>query len=278
MMPWNPCLSFRKSYYNKCRREMIRNLLDVLRQRNKNAEHRHLDVQQYADKQEMIEGIEELSQTTVKEAMVPRIDVEFISTQYTFHDIVERVNKMGFSRYPVYQDTIDNIIGMMYAKDLLRVVEHPDDFSLVRLLRKVYFVPDSKKLDELLKEFKRRKIHIAVAVDEYGGVSGIICLEDILEMIVGDIQDEFDNETEDVVKISSNVYLCDARTPIDELNEFLGIELPDEDFETIGGFVFEQFGKIPENLEKVSYKNIDFVVQSISGHKINTVKLIINNA
>lgn len=256
---------------------MIRNLLDVLRQRNKDAQQKHRDVQQYADKLEMIEGIEELSETTVKEAMVPRIDVEFISTQYTFHDIVDRVNEMGFSRYPVYQDTIDNIIGMMYAKDLLRVVEHPDDFSLVRLLRKVYFVPDSKKLDELLKEFKRRKIHIAVAVDEYGGVSGIICLEDILEMIVGDIQDEFDNETEDVVKISSNVYLCDARTPIDELNEFLGIDLPDEDFETIGGFVFEQFGKIPENLEKVSFKNIDFVVQSISGHKINTVKLIINN-
>ncbi len=234
--------------------------------------HKHIDS---LDKLDMIQGIEELSDTTVKEVMVPRIDVEFLSTEITFSDIIKRITEKGFSRYPVYEETIDNIVGMLYAKDIIKYFEKRDNFVVEQIMRKAYFVPDSKRLDELLKEFKRRKIHIAVAVDEYGGVSGIICLEDILEIIVGDIQDEFDNETEDIIKIASNVYLCDARTPIDELNDFLGIDLPDEDFETIGGFVFELFGRIPENLEVVSYNHIDFIVQSISGHKINTVKLII---
>lgn len=253
---------------------MLSNILSSLK--NRSVRHsRKKELLSYSDKLEMIQGIEELSETTVKEVMVPRIDVEFISTEFSLEDIIKRVTKTGFSRYPVYQDTIDNIIGLMYAKDLLRIIENENHFSIEKLPRKAYFVPDSKKLDELLKEFKRRKVHIAVAVDEYGGVSGIVCLEDIIEVIVGDIQDEFDNETEDITKISNNVYLCDARTPIDELNENLGLELPDEDFETIGGFVFELFGKIPDNLEAVTYEHIEFVVQSISGHKINTVKLII---
>ncbi|MGM0431592.1 MAG: hemolysin family protein [Spirochaetota bacterium] len=253
---------------------MLSNILTSLKNRTQRHS-RKKELLSYSDKLEMIQGIEELSDTTVKEVMVPRIDVEFISTEFSLEDIIKRVTKTGFSRYPVYQDTIDNIIGLMYAKDLLRIIENENHFSIEKLLRKAYFVPDSKKLDELLKEFKRRKVHIAVAVDEYGGVSGIVCLEDIIEVIVGDIQDEFDNETEDITKISNNVYLCDARTPIDELNEYLGLELPDEDFETIGGFVFELFGKIPENLEAVMYEHVEFVVQSISGHKINTVKLII---
>ena len=151
-----------------------------------------------------------------------------------------------------------------------------EPFSVKEIMRKPYFVPDSKRLDALLKEFKRRKIHIAVAVDEYGGISGIISLEDILELIVGDIQDEFDDEKDDIVKINEGIYICDARTTIDELNETLNVKLPDEDFETLGGFLFELFGKIPENLEKISYENLDFIVQSIDGHKINSVKLVIN--
>ncbi len=230
------------------------------------------------EKLDMIQGIEELSDTTVKEVMVPRIDVEFFSTDMTLNSVIQQINDKGFSRYPVFTDTIDNIIGMIYAKDILSYVGNKNPFSVEKSMRKAYFVPDSKRLDEMLKEFKIRKVHIAVAVDEYGGVSGIICLEDILEMIVGDIQDEFDNETDDIVKIAKNIFLCEARTPIDELNEALGLELSDEDFETIGGFVFELFGKIPENLETVTYRNIEFIVQSMSGHKINTVKLVIKDS
>ncbi len=229
------------------------------------------------EKMKMIKGIEELPDTTVKEVMVPRIDVEFFDQGMSLADCISLITMKGYSRYPVYKDTIDNIIGMIYAKDILRFVGNHENFAIEEAMRKVYFVPESKKLDELLREFKRRKLHIAVSVDEYGGVSGIICLEDILELIVGDIQDEFDNESEDIVEISANVYLCDARTDIDELNDLLHLNLPNEDFETIGGFVFELFGKIPVNMETVSYKNVDFIVHSISGHKINTVKLVVRD-
>jgi len=234
-----------------------------------------------AEKLEMIEGIEELSQTTVKEAMVPRIDVEFIAHDAASGPLLATVAEQGYSRYPVYKDTIDNVIGILYVKDILKEVEHLQTLSVKKISRKPFFVPDSKKLDELLKEFKRRKVHIAVAIDEYGGVSGIICLEDIIEIIVGDIQDEFDDEKADFTELGKGIYLCDARTQIDELNDALGIALPDEDFETLGGFVFELFGKIPDSLEKISYETaagiIDFIVQDIEGHKINTIKLVLRN-
>ncbi|MCK5154789.1 MAG: HlyC/CorC family transporter [Spirochaetales bacterium] len=229
----------------------------------------------------MIEGIEELSETTVKEVMIPRIDVEFISIGDDNSSLLLSISELGFSRYPVYKETIDNVIGILYVKDLIKNVETLPVFSVKNIIRKPFFVPDSKKLDDLLREFKRRKVHIAVAIDEYGGVSGIICLEDILEVIVGDIQDEFDDEKEDFVELGKGIYLCEARVQIDELNESLGLELPDEDFETLGGFVFELFGKIPESLEKISFKtdtaDVDFIVQDIEGHKINTIKIIIRN-
>jgi CBS domain containing-hemolysin-like protein len=143
-----------------------------------------------------------------------------------------------------------------------------------KIVRKAYFVPESKRLDSLLREFRRRRVHIAVVVDEYGGVSGIACLEDIIEEIVGDIQDEFDNEREDILEIGDGVYLCDARVNIEDLNEELDAELPDEDFDTLGGFVFDLFGKIPVKYEKVSYRGLDFIVQSMDGHKIKTVKIV----
>ena len=238
-------------------------------------------LEEISEKQDMIKGIEELSETTVKEVMVPRIDVQFVSIDDASTALLTSISELGFSRYPVYKDTIDNVIGILYVKDILKNSGSLPEFSVKDIIRKPFFVPDSKKLDDLLKEFKRRKVHIAVAIDEYGGVSGIICMEDILEVIVGDIQDEFDDEKEDFVKLGNGIYLCEARAQIDELNETLGIELPDDDFETIGGFVFELFGRIPETLEKISFKtntgNIDFIVQDIEGHKINTIKLVIGN-
>jgi CBS domain containing-hemolysin-like protein len=161
------------------------------------------------------------------------------------------------------------------VKDLLKQVKNPEDFSIEKIIRRPYFVPESKRLDSLLREFKRRRVHIAVAVDEYGGVSGIVCLEDIIEEIVGDIQDEFDNEVEDILEIGSGTYLCDARVDIEDLNEKLKLDLPEEDFDTLGGFVFDLFGKIPVKYEKVVYKGVDLIIQEMDGHKIKTVKLVI---
>jgi magnesium and cobalt transporter len=150
-----------------------------------------------------------------------------------------------------------------------------EDLKLETIIRKPYFVPESKRIDSLLREFKRRHVHIAIAVDEYGGVSGIVCLEDIIEEIVGDIQDEFDNEREDILKIGDGVWLCDARVNIADLNEEVPISLPEEDFDTLGGLVFDLFGKIPVKYEKVGFRGHEFIIQDMDGHKINTVKIVL---
>jgi magnesium and cobalt transporter len=225
---------------------------------------------------EMVKGIISLSESNVKEIMVPRIDVVSISLDTPIPDIVTIISDCGHSRFPVYHDTVDNIVGMLYAKDLLHyMVKEESEIDLEKLIRPAYFVPESKKLDSLLMEFQRRRVHIAVVVDEYGGTSGIVCLEDIIEEIVGEIQDEFDNETEELLKVSEGVYLCDARVNLEWLNEQLGIELPSDDFDTLGGLVFHLFGKIPVRYEKMSYRNIDFIIQNMEGHKIDTIKIVL---
>ena len=135
-------------------------------------------------------------------------------------------------------------------------------------------MPESKRIDSLLREFKRRHLHIAIAIDEYGGISGIVCMEDIIEEIVGDIQDEFDNEQADILPLGDNVWLCDARVGLDDLNEAVQSNFPTEEFDTLGGFVFDLFGKIPVKFEKVSWNQYDFIVQEMEGHKVNLIKVI----
>lgn len=227
------------------------------------------------DARDMIKGIVELSQTTVKEVMVPRIDVVFLSKDIALAEMFEMIITCGHSRFPVYEDTIDNVIGILYAKDLLKYLTDRKDIEIGEILRKPYFIPESKRLDTLLREFKRRHVHIAVSVDEYGGVSGIVCLEDIIEEIVGDIQDEFDNEVEDILQIDDKSYLCDGRVDIEDLNKELKLNIPEEDFDTLGGFVFDLFGKIPVKYEKVSSNDVDFIIQDMDGHKIKTVKIVL---
>ena len=227
------------------------------------------------DARDMIKGIVELSETTVKEVMVPRIDVVFLSKDIVPAEMFEMIIDCGHSRFPVFENTIDNVIGILYAKDLLKYLTDRKNIEIGEILRKPYFIPESKRLDTLLREFKRRHVHIAVSVDEYGGVSGIVCLEDIIEEIVGDIQDEFDNEVEDILQIDDKSYLCDGRVDIEDLNEELNLNIPEEDFDTLGGFVFDLFGKIPVKYEKVSSRDVDFIIQDMDGHKIKTVKIVL---
>jgi magnesium and cobalt transporter len=227
------------------------------------------------DEREMIHGIRELASTSVKEIMVPRIDVVFFSLDAPVQEVLQKIVESGYSRFPVYKDTIDNVVGMLYVKDILMKLVQGQPIRFAEILRKPYFVPESKKLDSLLREMKRRKVHIAIVVDEYGGVSGIVCLEDIIEEVIGDIQDEFDDEKEEILRIGDNAFLCDARINLHDLNEELGLGLPEEDFDTLGGFVFELFGKIPARYEKVSYKNLEFVIQEMEGHKIKSVKILL---
>jgi CBS domain containing-hemolysin-like protein len=227
------------------------------------------------EKRDMIRGVVELSETTVKEVMVPRTDTVFIPVDEEKDEYLERIVSSGHSRFPVYKDTMDNVVGILYVKDLLMNLARGQSIDLQALLRKPYFVPESKHIDELLREFKRRHVHIAVVVDEYGGVSGIVCMEDIIEEIVGEIQDEYDDEREDILKIGDGVFLCDARVNLDDLADELDLALPIEDFDTLGGFVFDLFGKIPVKYEKAVYEGNDFIIQDMEGHKINTVKIVL---
>lgn len=225
------------------------------------------------EKEDMIRGVVDLSDTAVKEVMIPRIDVDFIPIDMEVEDLLKRVAESGHSRFPVYAESIDNVVGVLYVKDLINSVAKKEPINLEKIIRKPFFVPESKRIDGLLREFKRRHVHIAIAVDEYGGISGIVCMEDIIEEIVGDIQDEFDNEGEDISSIGEGLWLCDARVDMDDLAECLHSELPSDEFETLGGFVFNLFGKIPVRYEKVRWNNFDFIIQDMDGHKINTVKI-----
>ena len=225
------------------------------------------------EKEDMIRGVVDLSDTAVKEVMIPRIDVDFIPTDIDTEELLKRVAESGHSRFPVYAESIDNVVGVLYVKDLINSFAKKEPINLEKIIRKPFFVPESKRIDGLLREFKRRHVHIAIAVDEYGGISGIVCMEDIIEEIVGDIQDEFDNEGEDISSIGDGLWLCDARVDMDDLAECLHTELPSDEFETLGGFVFNLFGKIPVRYEKVRWKNFDFIIQDMDGHKINTVKI-----
>ncbi len=222
----------------------------------------------------MVQGIVELSDTPAKEVMIPRIDTVFVPEEIGVGRALVKLMETGHSRFPVYRNTIDNVIGILYVKDLLIHLLKGEEVKISEVVRKPYFVPERMKLDRLLREMKQRRTHIAVTVDEYGGISGIIALEDILEEIVGDIQDEFDNEGEDILELGDSEWLCDARVSLVSLNNNLDFHIPTDDFDTLGGFVFDLFGKIPTRYEKISWEELTFVIQALEGHKIQQVKII----
>ena len=226
------------------------------------------------EQREMIRGVVELSGTTVKEVMVPRTDAVFLSAAASKDELLALIVESEHSRFPVYRDTIDNVIGILYVKDVLKALVRDAPFDVTALVRKPFFVPVSKHIDDLLRELRRRRVHIAVVVDEYGGVSGIVCMEDIIEEIVGEIQDEFDHETEDVLEVGEGVWICDARISLKDLAGETGLNLPVDDFDTLGGFVFDLFGKIPVKYEKIAWQETDFIIQEMDGHKINSVKIV----
>jgi magnesium and cobalt transporter len=229
------------------------------------------------DQRQMIRGVVELSDTTVKEVMVPRTDTVFIPADVSKEELFECLSENEHSRYPVYQDTVDQVVGVLHVKDVLKALVNDKPINIRELARKPFFVPVSKHIDDLLRELKRKKVHIAIVVDEYGGVSGIVSMEDIIEEIIGDIQDEFDQETEDVVELGKGSWLCDARVNLEALAEETNLDLPVDDFDTLGGFVFDLFGKIPVKNEKIEYKEYDFIIQEMDGHKINSIKIVTRN-
>jgi magnesium and cobalt transporter len=206
--------------------------------------------------------------------MVPRIDSVAISVDEDLQEVINKINERGHSRIPVWEKTLDNIIGILYAKDLLKFFNVKNPPTIRELLREAYFIPESKMIISLLAEFKKKHVHLACVVDEYGGFSGIVTLEDILEEIVGDIQDEYDKEEEEVIEVSDNVFIVDARLSINDFNEKFGFDIPNDEFDTIGGFLFELFGKVPSIKDSIKYKDeIEFEVVNITRNKIKNVKV-----
>jgi CBS domain containing-hemolysin-like protein len=227
------------------------------------------------DEKKMIHGIFELGETLVKEIMIPRIDIICLEENTPLSEIKELVKKEGHSRYPLYKENIDNIVGILQVKDLFLAEEKGGKINLKKLTRPAYFIPESKRVDDLLREFKKQRIHIAVVVDEYGGTSGIVTLEDILEEIVGEIRDEYDTEENPIQKIDQYNFSIDAKLSLKEINEGLGTELPEEKFETIGGLIYDLVGSLPEQGKILEFQELKFCVEKIEGQRIKRVKITI---
>lgn len=229
------------------------------------------------DENEMIHGVLELGDTTVREIMVPRIDMKCLSAETSLEEALQVVTATGHSRIPVYRETSDNIVGILYVKDLLGLLSRDDKPRLLpsAYIRPATYIPESKRVDDLLTDMRRMKIHMAVVMDEYGGTAGLVTIEDILEEIVGDIQDEFDAEEDLPVKHQEDgSILVDGRLPIYEVNELLGADLPTEDFDTIGGFVVGQLGRAPVRGEEVKFAALRLVANAVEARRLVRVQII----
>jgi CBS domain containing-hemolysin-like protein len=228
------------------------------------------------EEQEMIENVLELSDTAADEIMTPRTDIVAIEANSDLQTILDTIIRAGHTRVPVYDENIDKIIGLIYAKDLLNEIgKDSADFKLRDKIREAYFVPETKPLRALLHEFQSRKLHIAIVLDEYGGTAGIVTLEDIIEELVGEITDEYEETPpEPIKKIDQNTIEADARTYVDDLNDEFDLNLPeDEDYDTIGGFVFSHLGYVPKTGESFDYNNVKFTIISAEARRIKRIRI-----
>jgi len=233
---------------------------------------REAPIQEYEKK--MIRGIIDLEATTAREIMVPRIDIVAVSTETSVAEAAELVLKRHYSRMPLYQDTLDNIVGIVYAKDLLGVLHSGKlEVSLKDIARPAHFIPESKRVDELLHDFRQRKVHMSIVVDEYGGTAGLVTFEDLLEEIVGEIEDEYDMEEPPMQRVSDNEAILNARVSIEDLNEMFGLSIQGEDFDTVGGFLLSQLGRIPNVGDEVTADGVTIRVLSTAGRRIKKVKV-----
>jgi len=228
-----------------------------------------------AEEVEMIESVMEFGDTHVGEIMTPRTDLFALPIETPWQEACSRIVEAGHTRVPVYEGDIDNIIGVLYAKDLLQLVAEEREVPLRSIMRQPYFVPETKPLDDLLRQFKRRKVHMAVVLDEYGGTAGIATIEDLLEEIVGEIADEYDaDEPEEMKRLDERTVEVDARMRIDDLNDALRLELPeDEDYDTVAGFIFAELGYIPQVGEQLDSHRARFAVLAADERKITRLRV-----
>ncbi len=227
------------------------------------------------DEREMIHSVIEFGDTIAKEVMVPRMDVVSIEDSSTIKDVLEVATESNFSRIPVYRESMDNIVGILYVKDLLKHLKDGEGNKMVSdIMREAYYVPDTKKLDDLLHELQDRRIHMVIVLDEYGGTAGIVTIEDLLEEIVGEIYDEYDSQAAPVKIVGDNAAIVDARTHIDDVNEELCIGLHEEEsFETIGGLVISRLGRTARVGDVVEENGVRIVVEKVARNRILHVRV-----
>jgi len=224
------------------------------------------------EEKELIHSIFEFGDTIVREVMVPRMDMVAVSSDAPVEEVLSLIIREGHSRIPVYEDTIDNIIGIVYAKDLLiQMSKGAIDMPIKGVMRPAYYVPESKKVDELLRELQKKRLHMAIVVDEYGGTAGLVTIEDLLEEIVGEIFDEYDLEETLIEYIDERTIRMDARVNIDDANEILNTNLSTDDIDTVGGFVYSLFGRIPSPGETARFENLTFQVEKVIGRRISKI-------
>jgi putative hemolysin len=232
------------------------------------------------NEKKILEGIVKFGSTDVKQIMRSRIDVTALDQKSTFDEILTTIKKTGYSRIPIYQNSFDNIKGILYIKDLLPYLNQSSKFNWNELIREVFFVPENKKIDDLLKEFQEKKIHLAIVVDEYGGTSGIVTLEDIIEEIVGDISDEFDDDDIIYSKLDALNYVFEGKTALNDFYRILNIEgalfeNAKGESDSLAGFILELTGSIPEKNEKITFDKFTFTIEGVNKRRVTTIKVSI---
>ena len=227
------------------------------------------------DEHAMIDAVLDLGDTLVREILVPRTEMVAVEITTPVTEVLETIIAAGHSRIPVYEGDVDHITGILYAKDLLKLWgKLPEEISIRSICRKAYFIPETKTTADLLKEFKVRRVHMAVAVDEYGGTSGIITIEDILEEIVGEIQDEHDPvEQSGISRLDDGSYILDARSHIEDVEDELKVQLPRGEYDTLGGFLSHLMGHVPVQGEQGRYETLLFTVEEADARKVSTIRV-----
>lgn len=227
------------------------------------------------NQRKMLHGVFELSQTRVRDVMIPRTEVVGIDADSSFAEILSLVQQSRHSRFPVFRGSLDNILGIIHSKDILAAVGHAESFALEGMVRPPYFVPESKRIETLLQSFRRRHVHLAVVVDEYGGVEGIVTLEDIVEEIVGEIQDEYDDDDVLLRELEPGRYLVDGSTPLKSINRRFGLELSVEHVNTLAGFLLRLFGNIPQEGDSCQSNGVVFTVRKVVDRRVEEIEMVL---
>jgi putative hemolysin len=224
------------------------------------------------EEKDLIHSIFEFGDTIVREVMVPRPDIVAIEDDMSLRDVQAIVLEHGYSRVPVFHEDLDNVVGIIYAKDVLKAIHQgKHDAPLNEVVRETHFIPETKKVAELLREMQRDKFHIALVTDEYGSVSGLVTLEDLLEELVGEIADEYDREEPELVPVGEGLYRVSGKVSVDDVNEFLDVELPDEEWDTVAGLMLDLFGRIPKSGDAVEFQGLTFTAEEVQGRRIAKV-------